>query len=70
MTDRQKGTIKIFKSDKGYGFINFDDERRGDIFFHISNTQIPIEDLVPGKAVSFQVIDTARGLAAANVALL
>ena len=69
MTDRQKGVIKTFFNGKGYGFIEFEDASKGDIFFHISNTSVSEEDLVQGKKVSFEVINTSRGKAAANIIL-
>ena len=46
------GTIKMFREEKGFGFIKPDDGGN-DVFFHVSQCRED-DDLSPGKAVSFK----------------
>lgn len=51
---KKKGKIKKHFSDKGYGFIDYGDER--DIFFHISNVEQKDKDkIICGQEVTFVV---------------
>jgi cold shock protein len=64
----QKGKIKWFNADKGFGFIEPEDGSK-DIFVHRNN----VENLGHGQgleeneAVEFSVEDTPKGLSAVNV---
>ncbi len=65
----QKGTVKWFNSEKGYGFIQT--EGGEDIFVHFSAIQGEgYKTLEEGAAVEFEVIDGAKGPQAANVSKL
>ncbi len=65
----QKGTVKWFNSEKGYGFIQ--SENGEDIFVHFSAIQGEgYKTLEEGAAVEFEVIDGAKGPQAANVSKL
>ncbi|MBE7027220.1 MAG: cold-shock protein [Ruminococcaceae bacterium] len=65
----QKGTVKWFNSEKGYGFIQ--SEGGEDIFVHFSAIQGEgYKTLEEGAAVEFEVIDGAKGPQAANVSKL
>lgn len=65
----QKGTVKWFNSEKGYGFIQ--SENGEDIFVHFSAIQGEgYKTLDEGAAVEFEVIDGAKGPQAANVSKL
>ncbi len=65
----QKGTVKWFNSEKGYGFIQ--SENGEDIFVHFSAIQGEgYKTLDEGAAVEFEVIDGAKGPQAANVTKL
>ena len=60
------GRVKWFNTAKGYGFI----EREGesDVFVHYSQIQMDgFKDLKEGQLVSFEIVDTSKGLQAANV---
>jgi len=60
------GRVKWFNTAKGYGFI----EREGesDVFVHYSQIQMDgFKDLKEGQVVSFDLVDTSKGLQAANV---
>ena len=60
------GRVKWFNTAKGYGFI----EREGesDVFVHYSQIQMDcFKDLKEGQLVSFELVDTSKGLQAANV---
>lgn len=57
---REKGTVKWFSTEKGYGFIRRD--RGGEIFVH--HTDIEVEgyaSLRNGETVEFEVFESDRG---------
>ncbi len=61
------GTVKWFNETKGFGFIS-PEEGGNDIFVHHSAIQgSGFKTLDEGQRVSFEVEQTAKGLAAANV---
>lgn len=65
---KQKGKVKWFDSEKGFGFIE-PDEGGKDIFVHRNNVdglgfQQGLED---GEAVEFSVEETPKGLSAVEV---
>ena len=54
-----KGTVKWFNSQKGYGFIS--DEQGNDIFVHFSGLAMDgYKTLEDGQSVSFEVTEGAR----------
>ncbi|MEN2353301.1 cold-shock protein [Limosilactobacillus fermentum] len=62
----EKGTIKWFNDEKGYGFISR--EAGDDVFVHFSAIQGDgFKTLEEGQAVTFDVENGDRGLQAANV---
>ena len=61
-----KGKVKWFNSDKGYGFIEY--ENSGDIFVHYSSILSQgYRTLVEGQYVEFELVQTDKGLQAKNV---
>ncbi len=65
----QKGTVKWFNAEKGYGFIQSEDGT--DVFVHFSAIQSEgYKSLDEGAAVEFEVIEGAKGPQAANVVKL
>jgi CspA family cold shock protein len=63
---REKGTVKWFSTDKGYGFIRRDEG--GEIFVH--HTDIDVEGyaaLKNGETVEFEVFESDRGPKARNL---
>ena len=65
----EKGTVKWFNPEKGFGFI----EREGgnDVFVHFTAiTMEGYKTLAEGIPVTFDVVDGAKGPQASNVALL
>ena len=64
-----KGTVKWFNAEKGYGFITGED--RNDVFVHFSAIQAEgFKSLDEGQAVTFVLQQGARGMQAANVVKL
>ena len=64
-----KGTVKWFNAEKGYGFIEREDG--GDVFVHFYAIQSEgFKTLEEGQAVEFDVVQGNRGEQAANVVRL
>lgn len=61
-----KGTVKMFNSEKGFGFIHAEDNQ--DYFFHYSAILMDnYKTAEKGEAVEFEVEESDRGLRAKNV---
>lgn len=66
MADRETGTVKWFDEQKGYGFISR--ESGEDVFVHYSAIEgAGFRSLNEGDRVEFEVEQTEKGPAAANV---
>ncbi len=64
-----EGTVKWFNDAKGFGFIEQDGGQ--DVFVHHTAIQaVGFKSLDEGGRVSFDIVDGAKGLAAANVVKL
>jgi len=62
----QKGRVKWFNAEKGFGFIERDDGN--DVFVHFSAiTMEGFKTLEEGSEVQFDVVDGTKGPQAANV---
>ena len=60
------GCVKWFNSEKGYGFIKYDN--LDDIFVHYSAIQAKgYRTLNEGDVVHFELVETAKGLQAQDV---
>ena len=61
-----KGVVKWFNDSKGFGFI--EQENGEDVFVHFSSIQGDgFKSLAEGQAVTFDVVQGAKGPQAANV---
>ena len=64
-----KGTVKWFNNQKGYGFIS--DEQGNDVFVHYSGLVMEgFKSLEEGQEVEFEVINGDKGPQAVNVTRL
>ncbi|WP_370777166.1 cold-shock protein [Holdemania massiliensis] len=64
----EKGTVKFFNCEKGYGFISADNGQ--DIFFHRTALSMDgFKTVDKGQHVSFEIVDGDRGEKAAYVCL-
>ena len=64
-----KGTVKWFNNQKGYGFIS--DEEGNDVFVHYTGLNMEgFKTVEEGQAVEFEVVNGAKGLQATNVTKL
>jgi len=61
------GTVKWFSNEKGFGFITPADGAK-DVFVHHTAIQgSGFKSLIEGQQVSFEIQQSPKGLAAANV---
>ena len=64
-----KGTVKWFSNQKGYGFITAEDGH--DVFVHYSGLNMEgFKSLEEGAAVEFDITDGAKGPQAVNVTVV
>ena len=64
-----KGTVKWFNNQKGYGFIS--DEQENDVFVHFSGLNMEgFKSLEEGASVEFDITEGAKGPQAVNVTVL
>ena len=64
-----KGTVKWFNNQKGYGFIS--DEQGNDVFVHFSALNMDgFKELKDGERVEFEVTEGEKGPQAVNVTRL
>ena len=63
-----RGRVKWFNNEKGYGFIEYEGLVDEDIFVHYSSIeQDGYKTLKEGEIVEFTLIETAKGNQAINV---
>lgn len=62
----ERGTVKWFNNEKGYGFIKRDEGP--EVFVHYRSIQMEgFKKLKTGEVVEFEVQQTPRGIQAVNV---
>jgi CspA family cold shock protein len=68
MSEREIGTVKWFNNEKGYGFIEREDNSTKDVFVHYSAIQgSGFRRLYEGQRVEFNVEKGPKGLKAKDV---
>ena len=68
MAAREKGTVKWFNNEKGFGFI--EREQGGDVFVHFKSiVGDGYRSLVEGQRVEFAVTQGQKGLQAEEVSV-
>lgn len=69
MSEREKGTVKWFNNDKGFGFI--EREKGGDVFVHFKSISGEgYKSLSEGQRVEFTVTQGQKGLQAEDVRVI
>ena len=69
MSEQVEGTVKWFNDEKGFGFIERENEDK-DLFFHSNSLEgVTFDELEVGTAVTFTVVNGDKGPAAENVKL-
>lgn len=64
-----KGIIKFYNDDKGFGFIK-DSESTAEYFFHVKNCKSRVSSENKGMEVSFDLEEGRKGINAVNVAFI
>jgi CspA family cold shock protein len=67
---RTTGTVKWFNDAKGFGFITPDNGEKDCFVHHTAIQGQGFKSLAEGERVEFDVVENAKGPAAANVAKL
>lgn len=63
----QEGTIARLVADRGFGFIKREGEEK-DLFFHANELKnVEFKDLKEGDKVTFEAVESPKGLNATNV---
>jgi cold shock CspA family protein len=69
-TNESFGTVKIYKADKGFGFVSQDDGGK-DVFVHASAlARAGLSGLAEGQRVRMQIGQSPKGLEARSIELL
>jgi CspA family cold shock protein len=66
LISKMTGSIKWYNPNKGYGFIQADDEEK-DYFVHHTGINVPADDLIEGSKVEFEIKTGDKGPIAFNV---
>jgi CspA family cold shock protein len=66
----EQGTVKWFNAEKGFGFIQREDQQ-GDVFVHYTAiNSAGFKTLAEGQKVSFEITEGPKGPQASNVSVI
>lgn len=69
-TKQERGKVKWFNEEKGYGFIEPENGGK-DVFFHFSSIKVKgFKALANGQLVEFDTEDTEKGIKAKTVKII
>jgi len=68
MSERFEGVVKWFNNERGYGFINKEEDDTVEYFVHFSSIDMDgYKTLKTGQAVAFELKETDKGIQAVDV---
>ena len=69
--ETKTGTIVTLKKENGYGFIQSDDVKEDNVFFHANHVLSPkFEELVINERVEYLEIESRKGKQAVDIAVM
>ena len=69
--ETKTGTIVTLKKENGYGFIQSDDVKEDNVFFHANHVLSPkFEELVVNERVEYLEIESRKGKQAVDVVVM
>jgi len=71
MSERFEGVVKWFNNERGYGFINKEEDESEEFFVHFSSIDMDgYKTLKTGQAVEFELKETDKGIQAVDVKII
>lgn len=68
MSERITGEVKWFANNRGYGFVLIDGNPDAEYFVHFTSIKMDgYKTLKAGQKVSFELMETEKGIQAVNV---
>jgi CspA family cold shock protein len=71
MSERFEGVVKWFNNERGYGFINKEEDETEEYFVHFSSIDMEgYKTLKTGQPVEFELKETDKGIQAVDVKII